>query len=275
MPYKKTLLFSLSVILISAMTFSCKKDKASAPIVSVSPSSLYYYGNVGDLITFKISVSSESSLSKVIIMSTKDNQTPSLALDTAISTKGTTFNYYYRLPADLAGKSIIFDFKAEDSNGKTGGTAKRVFVNPIPVSPVVLLTETSGHRIYSNLSTGADAYNLETNGAEFSIVADTASRDIQDFSGSATTLSKSWKSPAGGKFVVFNGYDYANATDSSSIAAYTTGVKQSVLYNLAVGDIIITKLGSVSTNKYAVIRITDIIDVVGKDSDYYEFNIKK
>ena len=272
---KKIIFATLSVLLISAFTFSCKKDKATSPIVSVSPAPLYYYASVGDLLTFKITVSSEVSLSKFTITSTIDNETPVVFLDSSITSIGTSFNYYYRVPASLAGKSFVLDFKATDSNGKTGGGVKRVYVNSLPVSPIVVLTETSGHRMFSNTSITQDAYNLETNTAEFSLTADSASRDIQDFSASSTTLSKEWRSPAGGKFVLYNSFDYANATDSTTISAYTSGVKNSVLYNVQVGDIIITKLGSVSTNKYAVIRITDIVDAVGKDGDYYEFNIKK
>jgi hypothetical protein len=275
---KQKTLFSLALSSVLALCFvfySCKKDKDTSPIVSVSPEPLYYYGNVGDLVTFKVTVSSEIALSKVTITSTVDNETPNLALDSSVSSIGTTFNFYFRIPANLAGKSVVFDFKAENSKGKTGGTAKRLYIAAAAASPAIVLTETAGHLMYSNTSVNHDAYNLETNSGEFSLTADTASRDIQDYSGTNTTLSKEWRSPAGGKFVLYNGFDYANATDSTAISAYTTGVKYSVLYNLAVGDIIITKLGSVSTNKYAVIRITDIVDVAGKDNDYYEFKIKK
>lgn len=275
---KQKTLFSLALSSVLALCFvfySCKKDKDTSPIVSVSPEPLYYYGNVGDLVTFKVTVSSEIALSKVTITSTVDNETPNLALDSSVSSIGTTFNFYFRIPTNLAGKSVVFDFKAENSKGKTGGTAKRLYIAAAATSPAIVLTETAGHLMYSNTSVNHDAYNLETNSGEFSLTADTASRDIQDYSGTNTTLSKEWRSPAGGKFVLYNGFDYANATDSTAISAYTTGVKYSVLYNLAVGDIIITKLGSVSTNKYAVIRITDIVDVAGKDNDYYEFKIKK
>ncbi len=272
---KIKLLFTFSPLIFAFIIFSCKKDKVTSPIVSVSPSQLYYYGSIGDLVTFNINVSSEVSLSKFTITATPDNETPTVKLDTIILSKGTSFNYYYRLPANMAGKSIVFDFKAVDSNGKTGGSVKRVYVVALPVSQAIILTETSGHRMYSNTSVNPDGYNLETNSGEFSLTADTASRDIQDYSAANTTLSKEWRSPAGGKFVVYNGFDYANATDSTTISAYTSGVKYSVLYNVTVGDIIITKLGSVSTSKYAVIRITDIVDVAGKDNDYYEFKIKK
>ncbi|HRG01708.1 MAG: hypothetical protein U0W65_12665 [Bacteroidia bacterium] len=267
----------LVLVTASAMTlfYACKKDKDSKPIISISPASIHLYVDVNDLLTFKVSVSSEVPLTKVVIKGTPSNQTPITLLDTAIATKGTSFNFYYRVPASMAGQSMLITFRAEDQNGMASENFCRIYVNSVnPIHPVPL-TETSGHRMYSNLSTNPDSYNLETNTGDFSTVVDTASRDIQDYSGSSLTLSNSWISPAGGKFVKYNGFDYANATDSTTIAAYSSGVKLSVLNSLQVGDIIITKLGSVSTNKYVLMRITDIVDVTGKDNDYYEFSIKK
>ncbi|MCD6019950.1 MAG: hypothetical protein K0S53_3071 [Bacteroidetes bacterium] len=272
----KLLVLAIITVVASSLIFSCKKDKDSKPIISISPGALHLYGNVGDLITFKVSVTSDVALSKVVIKGQLDNETPTVLLDTAILTKSTSFTYFYRIPASLAGKSIVFIFRAENQNGIANENFTRLYVNaPQAVVPVAL-TESAGHRMYSNLSlTNQDAYNLETKIAENSMTADTASRDIQDMSASSSTLSLSWKSPAGGKFVVFNSFDYANATDSSTISAYSSGVKYSILYNLQLNDIIITKLGSVSTNKYVVMRITDIVEAVGKDGDYYEFTIKK
>lgn len=266
----KSLLLTLACFTM-VLASSCKRDKDSIPHVNVTPDPLYIYGNIGDLVTFNITVSSDVSLSRFYISQQPDNQVAVTVFDTAVTTKGLTMTYYYRLPAALAGKSVIFEFGAQDENGTVGKEVKRVYI-ATPVA--VALTETSGHRMYSNLSLGQDAYNLETNVPQFS-TADSTLRDMQDASGTDTTLSKHWTSPAGGLFVAYNGFDYANATDISTVNAYDGGVKFSQLSGLAIGDIIITKLGSLTTNKYAVIRITDIVDLPGKNNDYYEFTIKK
>jgi hypothetical protein len=271
---KSRLFFVLFLSVFATAITSCKKDD-SKPIVSVTPGPLYIYGNVDDLVTFRISITSEVRLTRVSIIAQPDNQLPTTLLDSAISTKGTTFNYYYHLPSALAGKSVVFEFKAEDENGNTGSCAKRVYIAALTPTTAITLTETAGHRLFSNLSTSPDAYDLETNSGVFSTVADSTLRDIQDYSGTDTVLSGIWKSPAGGKFVLFNGYDYANATDSTAYNAYVSGVKLTILNNLHIGDIIITKLGSTATNKYVVVRITDILDIIGKNNDYYEFTIKK
>lgn len=258
-------------LLITVLLFSCKRDKDSIPHITVTPTPLYIYGAVGNLITFNIKIDSDVALAKFYITQQPDNELPVTVLDTVITSKGATLTYYYRLPAIYAGKSVIFEFKVEDENGNTAKELKRVF---IAAPAAVILTETSGHRMYSNLSTNPDAYDLEANTSQFS-TADSTLRDIQDVSGTDTTLSLSWISPAGGSFVLYNGFDYANATDVSLRDAYNGGVKLTQISSLAENDIILTKLGSLSTNKYSVIRIIDIVDLAGKNNDYYEFSIKK
>jgi len=271
--------FPLVILAISVLGFvSCKKDK-DPPVIIITPSQLHIVGNVNDVVAFKIEVKSNVRLSKFVIKSQPENTTPILLLDTSITSKSSTFNYYFKLPANLAGKSTNISFLAEDQNGLTSENFRVVFVNAPPAITPKALTETAGHRMYRFRSTGFDAYNLETNAGVFSLIADSTARDIQDLSDTTnTTLSRNWQSPAKGNFILYTGgtgFDYANATDSTTIGAYNAGLKTSLLFNLQVGDVIITKLGSVSTNKYVVLRLTNILDDVGKNNDYYEFSIKK
>lgn len=271
--------FPLVILAISVLGFvSCKKDK-DPPVIIITPSQLHIVGNVNDLVTFKIEIKTNVKLSRFIIKSNPDNQIPTTLLDTIINTKGASFNYYYKLPESLAGKSTTITFKAVDENGLTNENFRVVNINALPAITPKALTETTGHRMFRFRSTGFDAYNLETNAGVFSLIADSTARDIQDLSDTTnTTLSKNWQSPAKGNFILYTGgtgFDYANATDSTTIGAYNAGLKTSLLYNLQVGDVIITKLGSVSSNKYVVLRLTNILDDVGKNNDYYEFSIKK
>lgn len=279
MKNKKVFLLALTILLTSTIFVGCKKDKKEPPVIIISPSQLHIVGTVNDIVNFKITVNTNANLSKFIIKSSPDNQLPTTLLDTTITTKGTTFNYYYKLPANLAGKSTTLSFRAEDQNGLTNETYRVVFINPLASVTPKPLTETAGHRMYRFRSTHFDSYNLETNSGEYSLTADSTMRDIQDNSDTTNaTITKAWKSPAGGKFVLYSngsGYDYANATDSTAIGAYNAGLKQSLLYNLQIGDVIITKLGSMTANKYVVMRLTDIVDATGKNDDYYEFTIKK
>lgn len=279
---KKTKIYLIYLVAITlglVLTTACKKNKEEPPVIIISPSQLQIIGNVNDLVTFQIQIKTNVKLSRFIIKSQPDNQIPTTLLDTSITTKGASFNYYYRLPENLAGKSTTLSFKAVDENGLTNENFRVVYINPLPVITPIALTETAGHRMYRFRASNFDAYNLETNSGVFSMIADSTSRDIQDLTDTTnTTLSRNWQSPAKGNFILYTGgtgFDYANATDSTTIGAYNAGLKASLLFNLQVGDVIITKLGSVSSNKYVVLRLTNISDDVGKNNDYYEFSIKK
>lgn len=268
-------------ILIATAVFifsSCKKDK-EPPVIIITPTPLQIIGNANDIVNFKIEIKSNVKLSRFILKSQPENIAPSTLLDTAITTKNATFNYFYKLPESLAGKSTTLSFKAIDENGLSNENFRVVYINPMPKITPIALTETAGHRMYRYRSTHFDAYNLETNSGEYSLIADSTARDIQDMTDTNNvTLSKNWKSPADGKFILYTGgtgFDYANATDSTTIGAYASGLKSSLLYNLQIGDVIISKLGSMSANKYVVLRITNIVDAAGKNDDYYEFSIKK
>lgn len=259
---------------ISIFAFEgCKKDKDSKPLLTITPYQMYIVGHPNDVVTFGITVESEEPLQRVTITAQPEGMVAYTLLDTGISTSGTSFNFHYLLPASLVGKSVIIDFKAIDQNGVAGAAGRRVFIEAV-VSDETTLTETAGHRMYSNLSVNPDAYDLEANAGVMSTV-DSTFRDVQDGSDTASVLSLVWNSPAGGKFVRYNSYDYANATDTTAANAYVSGVKLTQLSGIALSDIIITKLGSVTGNKYVVMRVTDIVDVAGKDGDYYEFSIKK
>ncbi|MBK9673239.1 MAG: hypothetical protein IPO70_13640, partial [Bacteroidetes bacterium] len=169
---------------------------------------------------------------------------------------------------------VVFTFNAIDVDGNRGTDLKQLLVQ---ADTAVLLSETTGHQIFSAKSLNhKDAYNLETNAVVWSQLADSTDQDIKDFIADTTdALSFSWVSPAHGKFVRFNGFDYPNATDVTAENAYTSGAKLDIIDNLQINDIIIVKLGSVSAEKYVVIKITAIADAPGREFDTYTFSIKK
>lgn len=265
------LVLIFGVILVS----SCKKDKESAPIITLSPSSLAWSAYQGDVVKITVSVQSSANLSRFYITQEPENGIYSTVLDSSVSGTSLKYVFQYVASASLMGKSIFFGFHAVDVNGLDGSKGTRVYVLN---DTSTVFTETTGHQMYSNGSANPDAYDLELNQPKFSSVVDSTFRDIQDNSGTLATdtvLLRSWKSPAGGKFVKANGFDYANATLTSTKNTYDAGTKLDLLNGIAINDVIITKLGSVTSEKYAVIKVTSIVDAVGKDNDSYIFNIKK
>ncbi len=273
---KLSTLFLVTLCSFFIVLTSCKKEKLKQPLVQSGPEGLYIYGKVGDVVSVSINVYSDIRLSRFYVNSKLDNSFQVTSLDTSIDSKEFSILFEYKIPAGAAGKSILFTYTANDVDGNSGSDLKRLIVSP---DTAKLLTETSGHQIFSGKSLNhKDAFDLETNSVKWSSLpgVDTTSLDIKDFPTDSTdALAKTWVSPARGKFVRFNGFDYANATNVSLVNSYSSGAKLDILDNIQLNDIIITKLGSLSSEKYAVIRITGITDAPGKESDSYLFSIKK
>lgn len=276
----KTTLKTTALILISVISLcnfsSCKKDKLKQPLVLTSPEDLYIYGKTGDVVTVNVSVNSDINLSRFYVTAKMDNSFQSTTLDSAIDSKEFSMAYEYKIPAIAAGKSIIFTYTAVDVDGNKGSDIKRLIVQ---ADTAIVLTETSGHQIFSGKSLNhQDAFDLETNTVKWSKLpgVDTTALDIQDYPTDTTSaLSHSWISPAKGKFVRFNGFDYPNATNVTVANSYASGAKLDILDNIQLNDVIIIKLGSVTEEKYVLIKITGITDAPGKEYDSYTFSIKK
>ncbi|MGD0711155.1 MAG: hypothetical protein ABR968_08215 [Bacteroidales bacterium] len=265
---KKSILLFFQFIII-LFIISCKKD--TVPVVQVTPLGVDINAKPGDIITFNIYVNGgNDELTKFIIQKQPENKLISTVLDTSINTKKFYYTYQYYIPDTITG-SVFITFTAYNQNGDMGESATRVIIS----SDTILLTEYAGDAIYSRYSGKPDALNISTNTVQFSATASHSLLDIADYDTipSDSMLSKQWYSPAGNKFVRFNGFDYANASNQSAIAAYNAGQKLDIVSNLSVNDIIITKVNS--ANIYAVIKITNIIDSASTINERYEFNLKK
>ncbi len=275
--------FTLLGLLAALSINSCTKDKElEKPLVGVSPSGLSVNSPVGEYVSFYITVDTDIQLRQFRITSQIDNPGEPLIveLDTGLNSL-TSFelSFSFLVLEAAANSSIIVNFAATDNNGNVGSRAMRIYVGPLPPDPTQpeLLTETSGHKMYSGNSQNADAYNLEAGVAMFSFSSDSTDLDLKDMPLNDTTdlISRSWVSPSGGQFVKFSAFDYANATDSSLLNAYQSGVELSKVDNLVDGDIILTRLVNSSSFQYAAIQVVLINDPDSTDLDFYLFNFKK
>jgi len=266
-------IFFLSVILTGICFSSCKKDKSTAaPLVFLTPDNLYMNGKVGDIITISVTVRCDDNMNHFYITSQPDNAYQTTVFDTVFSAKKFTYLFQYKIPSSVSGKSVVFSFNAVAENGNEGVGAKRLIVES-----EALYQEYANNRMYANnplVITTEDAFDLQLRLPKQSAVSDSSDRDIQDKSGNDTTISSIWYSPAGGKFVRYNNFDYGNATLSTVTSAFKSGIPLDVIDNIKEDDIIITKLGSVKADIYVVVKIVTVHDDIGKDKDYYIFNIK-
>ena len=247
------------------------------PLMFVTPDDLHVYSEVGDVTSFEITITSEVGLASVAVESLiDDNKSFTQTEFTAtLSGEGSySYNFEIMSPLGAAGESVVLTFIATDSEGLRATRFKRMWVEEESVGPAYL-SETAGHVMYAKYSGSADSYNLEKGLSGFSNFVDSTDRDIEDnaLSDTVMTISRSWISPAGGKFVRFNSFNYPNATDTLLVDAYNSGAKLGKIDNLQVGDIILTKVGG-SSGKYLALKLTQISDPDSTHQDFYMFNVK-
>ncbi|MBX2971992.1 MAG: hypothetical protein KF797_02715 [Flavobacteriales bacterium] len=267
--------FVLLASAIAALT-ACKREN-EIPVLTVSPSTPVMAVTSGNVISFHLTgTSDKSSLSRLIIRSKLENGFSITEKDSALSGKSFSWTWEYLVPHAAVdyNKTLTFDLYEADGDHMALSRTLSVTLG------AALLTEVSGQQFYSRNSTthGGSAFDLEER-IPVLYTVDSARRDIQDqpADGAQTEISRTWISPAGGRMVRFNGFDYANATDVSLRNAFHTGTPLEELRNVAVNDIILTRLGSLPANvsHYVAIRVTDILDEPGSaDNDRYTFNMK-
>jgi hypothetical protein len=256
---------------------ACKKIENEIPVLSVSPSDRDIDATSGQVLSFTIRGRSDGrSLSRLVITSKKDNSFTVTVKDSALAGSNLDFVWETRVANAIQPYSEVLTFQLIDSEGAEMRTTRTLYVT----LGAIVLTETSGHQFYHGNSAvhGESAFDLETRVPVLASV-DSTRRDVQDvpLSPSATEMSRTWRSPAGGRFVRFNEFDYANATDISLEAAFLAGVPSETISDVQVGDMILVRLGSLPDTQrfYAVMKIMDIIDEPGTaDNDRYVFNMK-
>jgi hypothetical protein len=257
------------VIVVFVAFCSCKK-KNEQPIIEITPESIIQYGTPGDVISWNISASSEVKLARFIIKIQPENDFQFTYQDTLLYSKTVSIFFQYKIPPAYAGKLLYFTFTVLDEDGNEAVGLKELSVGD------QLLTEYTGLQFFIRSHNGNNAFDLETI-APSSSFNDSTVRDLEEFVTDTTSENPSyfWRSPAGGKFVKANSYDYANATLLSAKNLFDGSIQMDITDSIAADDKYIVRLGSSATEKFVVIKITSITNIPGNNSDVYTFNIKK
>ena len=189
-------------------------------------------------------------------------------MDSSINTKKFRTDYEYRVKNLEEKTEVLFTFEFIDDKGNTGKDLIELIVVPQDTA----LIESSGHQFFSKNSGEHDGYNLVKGEPLFTIAADSSNIDVTDTS-TTDSLSRVWISPAGGKFVRFEGFDYANATNKTLIISYNSGKKYEFLPKIKEGDVILYHRKDI--NFYAAIKLIIIREKKGAEDDSYIFSIKR
>jgi hypothetical protein len=261
-------------VFVLILFFACKQENDPA-LLLISPTypTFNISGNQG--IAFKINASSNCALKKLIIQSKKEFLPAETLLDSTLNstTFQMDFDFIPTNPASNIEVKLTFILTDENSNQTT--IEKQIQVSPNDE----YLQETSGNEFYSAASHKQYTYDLNLLQAVFEPFTDSSTMHIQDYLTDTlhiATLSRTWHSPAGLKFVRFNDFDYTNATLQSARAAYDAGTKKPIVDNITSNDVLITKLnGTTLDNGYVVIKMIYVIDADSTFDDKYIFNVKK
>ncbi len=262
------LLASLAIV----VSFSaCKKDPIG-PAIYVEPTTLQITSLPDGLTEFRIKVNQGDNPGlNVQILAKPENSITSTLLDTSLFGSQADFFYAYRAP-DSGAEDVILTFRVFDNDGLSNSVLRRVII-----SGNALLSQTTGHLIYSGYNTSSlNGFNIATASPyNLATLADSSSIDLMEFDlEDDDVLSRSLSSYSGIKFIRNNDYNYAEATNQSAQASFESSTPQSIISNINVDDILIAKYDTLN-NRFAVIRIVDVEDEAGINSDRYEFNLKK
>ncbi len=269
--YFKNYKFSFALWLILCFfLFSCQKKNEKA-VILLSPSELYLQAEASEVVVIIVKCTSPFELKQLIIKSREDGAFSKTELDTLISGKDFHLEYEFIVPTISENTNITLEFELFDSSNERVINFRIIEVT----GSNIYLTETAGHEMFSGNSGKQNGYNLTSGIPVYPDLTDSAEVDIADTTNSDTLLKK-WISPSGIKFVKFNELDYANCTNVTAASAYNAGLKNDFIQNITIGDIYITRIRKRGSKEiYPVIKIVNIIDDPGSESDRYVFNIKR
>jgi hypothetical protein len=262
----------LFLFVLSYFMFGCdSKDDESSIVFELTPEQPIIEANTGEIIIFHISVRSDVNLNRFTISQQDTQNGISAILDSVISTTSFNYNFEYAAPIfeDSTLLYIIFKVTDEQNNSRSLTRGVKIYGGGI------LLTETTGHILYSALANNLSAFNIDLL-QPLSVVDNPDS--LQHFADNSVDsingpiISRSWKSPAGLKFVRFEGLSYPEATKTMMQNSYSYGIKLTTINDIQNDDVII--IGRDET-ALAVILIVQIIDDDWTDNDKYLFNLKK
>jgi len=266
--------FSLLLVLF---LFSCEKESDS--YIIVTPSDLIISAENGDILRFNISGYSDKGIQSIGASLSPKNKLSTVVLDSVLNddSKRVEFIWEYQVPSfpDTLVEAEL-NFSLTTLSGESVWNTKKIYI-----STNDYLEETEGFEMNSSMSSnsldhnGFSFFSLSTVQSDFTDSTELHFMDATDSSYTVGDLSRKWISPAGAKFVRFNSFDYAKTNLGNVINSFNSGVPSNYVNNIESKDIILVRYKKAEVYKYAVIKITSVIDEQGVDNDRYIFNVKK
>jgi hypothetical protein len=252
--------------------FSACTQVEDMPIgMQVDPGQLLVYVQTDQVQEFVIDGSAKTPITRFKVVSKLKNTREQLELDSILESpqKSVRFSWFFKAPVFSVDTAMYLYFELFCQSGESFKIARQLIVrggNP-------MLVETTAWRIFPR-NTGNPRNGFSINSLTYGTIGITDSSLMDFLDVSPDSLSMSWVSWSGGRFVRFNDFNYSAATVKSMGDAFDAGTKLEKVANLRVNDILLfrkTLANGDMTN--AAIRITDISNSIV--DPYYEFNMKK
>ncbi|MFN3405581.1 MAG: hypothetical protein ACK40G_15895 [Cytophagaceae bacterium] len=259
---KYSLLFVFFLFILSC------KEKEEYLLLTSSPSELNIIAEPRTVVGIQFHASSsDKALTKFTVTKKIDAGSTNTILDLPVSGKQFSYLFQDSIPGLTKETEYFYTFTIRDAGGKTTTVLKKIVIK-ITDEP---LTGTTGHQLFAKGTGEMDAYDVLNGTSMFSLIGDSTKMDIQDTT-TTNELKRVLRSFTGGKFVRFNGFDFANATKVKLEEAYNSGAKFDLINNVQEGDIIL--FYSQKRNFFAAIRINQIV-TGDPQKNRYIFEIKK
>ncbi len=268
----KKIFYLAFVTFMLVCSISCDEEEESALVVFLTPQEAIIETNTNEHVFLKLEARATKGEISSFKITQKDEYAGILSLvDSSLGNiKFVNYDFDYIVPEFPDSTETLLTFTINDNLGNQIQTAKRLIIN----KGSSLISESSGHVIYSSLSDKPNAFNIKNLAPNFS--TDLIDKEIDFMDNSVDSingndLSRTWLSKNDLNFVQYNSFNYALANSTMISNAYESGIKLNKITNITDNNVFLVG------KDHDAIGAIQIISVVDSDStlnDKYVFNIK-
>jgi hypothetical protein len=269
---KKLSLIFLFIPVIVVGISACQEDAVESPIiVFLTPNTTTIEANANERVLITVEASTNIGSELNMKVETIDEVFGVVQFfDSTFNQSSINYTLDYVVPQYPDSTESLIKFTFTNSPKDQIQIARRLLIN----KGESLVTETSGHVIYSSASDRPNAFSLTTVSPGYLQDSATFSADIVDDTSNLNnneTLSRKWVSYTEISFVEFNGFNYSSANSLTIKSAYESGIKLSRITGIQSNDIYIVGRGS---KALGVIQVVAVNDQSANQDDSYNFNLK-
>lgn len=269
----------LALFIISSFVLTsskCSGSDCAGPSVIMSPSATSITAAPGESFSVTIAVTgTDNKIKSVEITKSSNGVTGAFFSNTSVSSNGFNYTLTDTIPAGVSIGSVYTYTITAKSDCKDETATQLKLTVTVGASATVIIDSvgnSTSPRVYSRYSISASnnsAWDLLNKLPKFAADAN-SDKDIRDSIVAANpfTGNTRWGSRNGSKFVKAPGFDWANCSPKTIVAAYNAGTA-SDLISFVKGDIIIVNIKN--SGKYAAVKIKDVVDDGAVNNEDYTF----